>query len=48
VIEEELVADPLSWWRENQSAKFLWEEESGLHPWLLLNRRKNLSKRIMI
>jgi hypothetical protein len=48
VIEEALIADPLAWWRENKSAKFLWEEESNLHPWLLLNKRKNLSQGIMI
>jgi hypothetical protein len=40
VTKEELIVDPLSWWRENRSSKFLWEEESGLRPWFLLKKKK--------
>jgi hypothetical protein len=48
MTEEALIADPFAWWRENRHAKFLWEEESSLHPSLLLNRRKSLSHIYMI
>jgi hypothetical protein len=32
MTEEGLIAELLTWWRENGFAKFLWEEESDIFP----------------